>query len=236
MPDGIADWIASHDDPDHPLVPAATVLLVRDGPAGLETLLVRRADDLSFADGMWVFPGGRVDAGDRPPDGDLVRAAVNAAVREALEEAGLAVDPRTLRYHSHWIPPAQTPKRFSTWFFLAPAPEGQVSVDQGEIMEHAWWRPGDALDRAADGLLRMMVPTWMSLHELADHATVDDAVASADERGPRRYATRIVGTPDGPAAAWEDDAAHRTGRHDTPGPRHRLVMAEHGWRLERTPG
>ena len=39
---------------------AATVVLLRDGAGGLETLLLRRNSRIAFG-GMWVFPGGRVD-------------------------------------------------------------------------------------------------------------------------------------------------------------------------------
>src|SRR5690348_9965724 len=44
--------------------PAATVLLVRDGRAGLEVLMVTRNVASDFASGALVFPGGRVDAAD----------------------------------------------------------------------------------------------------------------------------------------------------------------------------
>ena len=42
-------------------VPAATVIVLRDGPDGPEALMLKRDRDLSFAGGMWVFPGGRID-------------------------------------------------------------------------------------------------------------------------------------------------------------------------------
>ena len=47
-----------------PLIQAATVILLRDGADGLETLMLRRNSKLAFVGGMWVFPGGRVDAQD----------------------------------------------------------------------------------------------------------------------------------------------------------------------------
>ena len=73
----------SGDVPD--AVPAATVVLLRDAPGvGLETLMVRRSSKLEFAGGMWVFPGGRVDPDDIPPDGDVIEAARHAAVRERV--------------------------------------------------------------------------------------------------------------------------------------------------------
>ena len=49
-----------------PARPAATVMLVRDAAAGgLEVLMVRRAAAAAFAGGIYVFPGGAVDAAER---------------------------------------------------------------------------------------------------------------------------------------------------------------------------
>jgi len=43
---------------------AATVVLVRDGDAGIEVFMLRRSSRLVFTPGAYVFPGGGVDAGD----------------------------------------------------------------------------------------------------------------------------------------------------------------------------
>ena len=66
--------------------PAATVVLVRPGPAGLEVLLTHRPSTMAFAAGVHVFPGGRVDAGDAAFGHD---PAAVAAIREAFEEVGV---------------------------------------------------------------------------------------------------------------------------------------------------
>jgi len=52
---------------------AATVLLLREFEDDLEVLMMRRGAGLSFMAGMWVFPGGRVDASDASP---AIRARV----------------------------------------------------------------------------------------------------------------------------------------------------------------
>ena len=91
-----------------PLSPAATVMLVRDGAGGLEVFMLRRALGASFAGGVYVFPGGRVDAGDHAAEleaicDDLDDAQASAqlgidrgglaywvaAIRECFEEAGV---------------------------------------------------------------------------------------------------------------------------------------------------
>lgn len=81
-----------------PLIPAATALLLRDAPGGIEVLMVSRADRLDIAGGTWVFPGGKVEDADRPGairDGPAcLTAFAIAACRETFEEVGLllAVD------------------------------------------------------------------------------------------------------------------------------------------------
>ncbi|HKC29112.1 MAG TPA: NUDIX hydrolase [Jatrophihabitans sp.] len=89
---------------DVPVRDAATVVLLRDGPRGVETWLLTRVRQMVFAAGMTVFPGGRVDEDDAelPFVGDVTvlasragcdqttaRALVGAAVRETFEETGV---------------------------------------------------------------------------------------------------------------------------------------------------
>ena len=74
--------------------PAATVVPLRDGNDGLETLMLSRNSKIAFG-GMWVFPGGRVDEADRVGS-DERAGARRAAVRESFEEAGLAIEEGSL--------------------------------------------------------------------------------------------------------------------------------------------
>src|SRR5512134_513636 len=177
---------------EKPSRPAATVILLRDAPGGLETLMLRRSSKVAFG-GMWVFPGGKVDAADRAglADDDELGAARRAAVREAGEEAGLAVEAASLVSFSHWTPPAIAPVRFHTWFFLAPAPAGRVAIDQGEIHEHAWLRPEEALRRRDAQEIELAPPTFVTLFELAGMGGVERALALAGSRSPERFTTRI---------------------------------------------
>jgi len=217
-------------------IPAATVVLGRDGAGGFEVLLLRRNSKLEFAGGMWVFPGGRIDPADYDPDhaDDVVLAARRAAIREAAEEAGLAVDTESLVWFSHWTPPPQTPKRFSTWFFLAPAPAGTVVIDGGEIHDHVWSTPADALDRRDAGEIELSPPTWITLHGLRGFPSYADAAGTLSQRDPEYFATRIGRAVDGIVALYHGDAGYESGDADVAGPRHRLWMVESGWRYERT--
>jgi recombination protein RecT len=80
------------------VLPAATVLLLRDTPEGIEVLMTRRSAGASFAPGAYVFPGGRIEEADavaqavarrRPTQSDLQLTQSVAAVRECFEELGV---------------------------------------------------------------------------------------------------------------------------------------------------
>ncbi len=110
LPEGLAERVRALQG--GALVPAtprdaATVLLLRDAPGGVEAYLLRRVRGMAFAGGMHVFPGGSVDPADAGADigwagpsagrwaqqlgcsEPLARALVCAAVRETFEESGV---------------------------------------------------------------------------------------------------------------------------------------------------
>lgn len=77
-------------------IPAATLVVVREGAAGgpPELLMVERAMGMAFAEGALVFPGGRIDEADRRHAAPLSfadGAARVAAIRETIEETAVAV-------------------------------------------------------------------------------------------------------------------------------------------------
>ncbi len=96
-----------------PIREAATVMLVRDGGAGVEVFMMRRTTSAVFGGGFYVFPGGRIDPADRHPDVLAVCAGLDdatasrrlgvtagglgywiAAIRECFEEAGVLLADR----------------------------------------------------------------------------------------------------------------------------------------------
>ncbi|MBA3577060.1 MAG: NUDIX domain-containing protein [Sphingomonas sp.] len=84
-----------------PAIPAATLVTVcerADGPP--ELLLVERSQGMAFAGGALVFPGGRIDDGDRVLGGADEAAARVAAIRETLEETAIPVGIRPLQSKS----------------------------------------------------------------------------------------------------------------------------------------
>lgn len=229
--DRVVEWLREAREGENPAVPAATVVLVRDADAGLETLMVHKDSKVAFG-GMWVFPGGRIDDADRQGADDEVDAARRAAAREALEEAGLAVDPDALEWISFWIPPTQTPRRFATWFFVAPAPEGPVTIDDREIRDHRWMRPDEVFSAHRREEVELAPPTWVTLQWLAEHSDVRTAMAAARDEEPLRYRTRVALVDGGAVAMWEEDAGYESSDPEAPGARHRLWLVESGWWLE----
>jgi 8-oxo-dGTP pyrophosphatase MutT (NUDIX family) len=220
--------------------PAATVVPLRDGKDGLEVLLLRRGTRGAFG-GMWVFPGGQVDHDDTvagPAGGDAeLAAARRAAVREAREEAGLRLDEERLETLSFWLPPAQVPRRFATWFFLAPVDrDAAVAVDAAEIHDHQWLTPAQAMAQRDANQMDMMPPTFTTLWWVASRPNVATALADARARLPERFLSHFAVDPDGrlQATIWEGDAGYADANLERPGPRRRLWMDPAGWRVEIT--
>ena len=221
-----------------PAAPAATVILLRDarnGPPGVEALLLQRHTKTAFHGGAWVFPGGHIDPDDHDPGApdDLLAAARTAAVRETAEEAGLRIDPDTLAYFSHWTTPLVRPRRFSTWFFVAPAGDEGVRVDGREISAHRWLRPAAALVARHAGEIELPPPTYVSLTTLAAFESVAAALAFVRDRDPDVFFPKLEKVEGGYCSLYQDDAGYETASVHVPGARHRLWMLRDGWRYER---
>lgn len=228
---GLESWLAENTIEGKPLIPASTVVPLRDSVEGLEVLMIKRNTKLSFAEGMWVFPGGKIEKEDLIGNPNQESIAKKTACRECFEESGLSLNENALTYYSHWLPPIEAPKRFSTWFFIAEAPKGAVTVDDGEITEYAWWTPDQALDKAHSNHIEILPPTWITLFDLSQFSSVDETIEAATFRGPRAYATKMIRTDEGIAAVWEGDCDYGTDTSNL-AHRHRLVMTESIWKFQ----
>ncbi|MFV0260523.1 MAG: NUDIX hydrolase [Acidimicrobiales bacterium] len=218
------------EDPNAvPIRPAATVIPLRDGPGGLEVLVVRRDEGLAFHGGSWVFPGGRVDDHELAAAADDLAAARLAAVREAHEEAGLVIDPGQLVTLSHWTTPLGRNRRFATWFFVVPAPDGEVVIDDGEIRAYEWHTIGSAVDGCRTGTVNLAAPTYVSLLRLLPHATVADALTATAARADEVFLPRLHRDGDTVYSVYQDDPAYESGDLAAPGARHRMMMLDVGY-------
>jgi 8-oxo-dGTP pyrophosphatase MutT (NUDIX family) len=157
------------------------VIVLRDGEAGVEVLLVRRNPAQRFMGGAWVFPGGAVDPGEQP---------AATGLRELEEEASVVLSGvERLVPFSRWVTPAEVKVRFDTHFFLARAPAGaQARPDGRECVAAAWRRPDEALAAHGRGELELVFPTIRHLEELATFKTVAEGL----ERALGREITPIV--------------------------------------------
>ena len=100
-----------------------------------------------------------------------------------------------------------------------------MTVDDGEIRDHQWIRPADALRRRDAGEILIIPPTWVTLNTLV-HAQFGRRPPRAVWllREPDIYVTRM-GRVDGVMVSmWHGDAGYDDGDAEKPGPRHRLVM------------
>jgi 8-oxo-dGTP pyrophosphatase MutT (NUDIX family) len=122
---------------------------------------------------------GAVDRGER--------RLVDVCVTEGLR---LAVD--CVHYVSHWVTPRGQTRRFDTRFFVAAAPSAQAGFhDDREAVDSLWVHPADALARARDGEIELIIPTIHNLEALAAFARCDDlleAAAAAAVGGPPQFA------------------------------------------------
>ena len=169
---------------------AASVILLRGGGDTLELLLVKRTPEARFMGGVWVFPGGAVDAEEGDGDG----AHRLAAIRELREEAAVELAaPEDLVKFSRWITPAAVSIRFDTHFFLATLPDGQEpAVDGEECVDLGWFAPRAALDAHAAGEILLVFPTIKHLEQLGEFGTVQELLDYARGRDVVPVEPRVV--------------------------------------------
>jgi 8-oxo-dGTP pyrophosphatase MutT (NUDIX family) len=211
--------------------PASTVVLLRDTPEGLQTLLLKRNKALLFAGGLWVFPGGAVDPEDMDAaGGDTLLASRLAAAREAMEEAGLSPRLDDMVLLSHWTTPLVEPKRFSTWIYAAPLDaDDEVVIDGGEIHEARWVTVRQAVLEHESGELGILPPTYITLRTLAAYDTVASMLSEQRTSvSPEVFPVFAQGT-ELPTVMFRGDAGYDNGDVNMQGPRHRSVLHEKHW-------
>jgi len=217
-----------------PIVPAATVVLIRDREGALEVLLLQRNSKLAFAGGAWVFPGGAVDAEDAG-DNELERAR-HGACREAMEEAGWKILPQHLHWFAHWTTPETMRKRFATWFFIADVSSEQqkVDIDGGEITAARWVTPTQALELHDNKHIELLPPTFVTLLELTPHCDAHSAMQMYQQREVRHFLPHVNVLGDVVCMLYPGDCGYDTHDAQLPGAQHRCELAPDGWKYIRT--
>jgi len=214
--------------------PASTVVLLRDTPTGLETLLLKRNKALLFAGGAWVFPGGAVDAQDlAAARGDVQLASRIAAAREAREESGLSPQLEDMVLLSHWTTPLAEPRRFSTWIYAAPlAADIEVVIDGSEIHASRWLTLGEAITEHEAGGLGMLPPTYFTLLSLARYDSVAQMVAAERESPVPEVFPVFANNGDQLMVMFRGDAGYDSADGSVSGARHRAVLRGACWRYQ----
>jgi 8-oxo-dGTP pyrophosphatase MutT (NUDIX family) len=223
---------------------SASVVLLRDGAAGIEVFLLKRHGLSDVLAGAYVFPGGKVDAldaeeaahADFDRDPAELHAALNeprlsvleaaaifaAALRETFEEAGVRLRASELVPWSRWITPVipgVMRKRFDTRFFLARVPPGQEPRhDDHEATESVWLQPRDALSQYWDGRIELAPPQIMSLAHLSRHARVQHAMDAARRTHPPLIRPEPIDHEGVRVMCYPGDERHTVRERALPGP------------------
>jgi len=193
---------------ERPIREASAAICVRDGGSGEpEVLVVQRSAASRFLPGYISFPGGAIEPDDRDLArrwfGDASEGQRAAAIRELLEEVGLALTSSRLRSASEleaidadppgvgavaevcrWVAPPEVSVRFDARYFAIHAPAGVEPVADGREVDRAWWTsPRELLTGWTDGEHKLYWPTWFTVRRLA-------ACASEAEVMGLRFETR----------------------------------------------
>jgi len=184
-------------------IPAATVLLVRDGD-GIEVVMGLRPAGGAFG-GIWVFPGGAVEPIDvEAAGGDDELAWRLAGLRETAEETGILITTPAvpslelvgdlhrslseqgarfatdrLVYLSNWVTPRPVKRRFDTRFYLVIEEAGaSPSVVSSEFERIEWVPVAEALSRESAGEFPMIFPTIAHLRYVGGFDLVADLLSA----------------------------------------------------------
>lgn len=216
---------------DVPVRPASTVVLLRDGDDGLQTLMLRRNKALIFAGGAWVFPGGALEPADYAAANDELEAAARlAAAREAKEEAGVEPCPDNMVLLSHWTTPVGEPRRFSTWIYAAPvASDDEVVIDGSEIHASSWMSVRRAAQQHEAGTMNMLPPTYITLRTLAVYNSVAEAITAEGSTAVPEVFPKFTADGDQVVVLFRGDAGYKSGDASLPGSRHRAGLNGKTW-------
>ena len=188
---------------------AASAIVGRDGPQGLEVLVLERGASSRFLPGYVAFPGGSTDHEDREHAlrwfGTAEEDRRACAVRELVEEVALVLTreglgtggalgtvdaaPPTagqLEEIAHWIAPLDVPVRFDARYFAIAAPDGLEPVPDGTETADAWWvEPQHLLADWREQRRLLYWPTYFTVEALATCASVAELFAlRIDTREP----------------------------------------------------
>jgi 8-oxo-dGTP pyrophosphatase MutT (NUDIX family) len=102
---------------------------------------------------------------------------------EFLHQQGLRLACDVLHYFAHWETPLESPKRWSTRFFLAEMPTAQDATHDGsEVTDICWLTANQALAGSRDGSMKLPFPTIRNLKNMSEFVTIEGLVDWANAR------------------------------------------------------
>ncbi len=124
------------------------------------------------------------------------------------EELTLATD--RLHYFSHWITPELLPLRYDVRFFVAEAPPNQEALHDGvELTRHVWLSPQKILEGFRRKEFDMVLPTLMTIEELSRSRTIEEIIASTENKKIEPILTVMIEEHDGIAEHMPDGRVFR---------------------------
>lgn len=209
------------------IIDAATAIVVSETSKGLEVLMLQRNPELKFMGGFWVFPGGAFEPQDYVACSE--QTAKNAAVRETFEEAGIQLNAEALYPFDYWLTPDISPKRFSTWFYLALVDKAEVTIDGSEIVDYQWLSPRQAINQHRSAKAEMMPPTLVSLLFLQQCENLTALKKQLSAKPYQYYRPKMVIDDKQVVMLYHGDAGFEQQEANLPGPKHRCVLGPNGW-------
>lgn len=122
-------------------------------------------------------------------------------LKTILERENLLADVGQMHYIARWITPLGSPRRFDARFFIARIPSNQVPLhDDGELVNSAWLRPADVMQRYADEQMAMISVTERMVRSLSLFDSAQGVIRSAsqnlsDERAKVHQTTGVILMP-----------------------------------------
>ncbi|MGE0084970.1 MAG: NUDIX domain-containing protein [Desulfococcaceae bacterium] len=214
------------------ICPSATIIPMKESDRGFTILVLRRNRGMMWGN-EWVFPGGKIEPYDYTGENDVYSAAMQAAVRETKEEAGICFAVDELVHMARWTTPESLPKRYITWFFLSDAGSDCVRIDGSEIVECQWISPKKFFETDSYGQITMPPPTFVTISLLSSFQNMEDALSHFRQNEPMIFVPRIIPSEKEKCFLYHGDSAYESGDIHEEGKRHRLTVRGKRWHYQK---